>query len=134
MPNVRKRRYRVLGCIWRFRCRRVEPAWSFDAPSSTDILTCYATFTILRQNSARGSAEAELASHQLLIRANFIRSAGAGVYTFMPFGYRVIRKIWDIMAAEMDAISGRRCGCPICTGGAVAGYRPLEFGGRAVEA
>lgn len=57
-------------------------------------------------------AEAELASHQLLIRANFIRSAGAGVYTFMPFGYRVIRKIWDIMAAEMDAISGQEMWMP----------------------
>ena len=57
-------------------------------------------------------AEAELTSHQLLIRANFIRPAGAGVYSFMPFGYRVIRKIWDIMAEEMDAISGQEMWMP----------------------
>ena len=53
-----------------------------------------------------------MASHQLLIRANYIRPAGAGVYTFMPLGYRVIRKIWGIMAEEMDAISGQEMWMP----------------------
>ena len=57
-------------------------------------------------------AEAELASHQLLIRANFIRPTGAGLYTFMPFGYRVIRKIWRILAEEMDAIGGQEMWMP----------------------
>ena len=57
-------------------------------------------------------AEAELASHQLLLRANFIRPAGAGIYTFMPFGYRVIRKIWQILAEEMDAIGGQEMWMP----------------------
>lgn len=57
-------------------------------------------------------AEAELTSHQLLIRANYIRPAGAGIYSFMPFGYRVIRNIWRIMAEEMDAISGQEMWMP----------------------
>ncbi len=57
-------------------------------------------------------AEAELISHQYLLRANFIRPAGAGIYTFMPLGYRVIRKIWDIMAEEMDAINGQEMWMP----------------------
>ncbi|CUS02991.2 Proline--tRNA ligase [Candidatus Promineifilum breve] len=57
-------------------------------------------------------AEAELASHQLLLRANFIRPAGAGIYTFMPLGYRVIRKIWQILAEEMDAIGGQEMWMP----------------------
>ncbi|MBP6017278.1 MAG: proline--tRNA ligase [Candidatus Promineofilum sp.] len=57
-------------------------------------------------------AEAELTSHQLLIRANYIRPVGAGIYTFMPFGYRVIRKIWQIMAEEMDAIGGQEMWMP----------------------
>ena len=57
-------------------------------------------------------ADAEMISHQLLIRANFIRSAGAGIYTFMPFGYRVIRKIWQIMSEEMDAIDGQEMWMP----------------------
>jgi prolyl-tRNA synthetase len=60
-------------------------------------------------------ADAEMISHQLLIRANFVRPAGAGIYTFMPLGYRVMRKIWGILAEEMDAIGARRCGCLICT-------------------
>ncbi len=57
-------------------------------------------------------ADAELASHQLLIRANFVRPAGAGIYTFMPLGYRVIRNIWQIMAEEMDAIDGQEMWMP----------------------
>ena len=49
-------------------------------------------------------ADAEMASHRLLIRANYIRPLSAGIYTFMPLGFRVIRKIWAIMSDELDAI------------------------------
>ncbi len=52
-------------------------------------------------------AEAELASHQLLIRGNFVRPLGAGIYTYMPFGYRVLRNIQRIMEEEMDALGGQ---------------------------
>ena len=38
-------------------------------------------------------ADAELISHQLLIRANFVRPVGAGIYAFMPFGLRVILEL-----------------------------------------
>jgi prolyl-tRNA synthetase len=51
-------------------------------------------------------------SHQLLIRANFVRPLGAGIYTYMPFGYRVLRKIWNILAQEMDAIGGQEMWMP----------------------
>lgn len=57
-------------------------------------------------------ADAELISHQLLIRGNFIRPLGAGIYTFMPFGYRVLRKIWGIIVEEMDAIGGQEMWMP----------------------
>ncbi len=57
-------------------------------------------------------ADAEMISHQLLIRANFVRPLGAGIYTYMPFGYRVLRKIWDILAQEMDAIGGQEMWMP----------------------
>lgn len=57
-------------------------------------------------------ADAEMISHQLLIRANYIRPLGAGLYTFMPLGYRVIRKIWDIMTEEMEAIDGQEMWMP----------------------
>lgn len=57
-------------------------------------------------------ADAEMISHQLLIRANFVRPLGAGIYTFMPLGYRVLRKMWAIMAEEMDAIGGQEMWMP----------------------
>ena len=57
-------------------------------------------------------ADAEMVSHQLLIRANFIRPLGAGIYTFMPFGYRVLRNLWRILAEEMDAIGGQEMWMP----------------------
>ena len=57
-------------------------------------------------------ANAKMISHQLLIRANFIRPTGAGIYSFMPLGYRVLHKIWQIMAEEMDAIGGQEMWMP----------------------
>jgi len=57
-------------------------------------------------------ADAEMVSHQLLIRANYVRPLGAGIYTFMPLGLRVIRKIWTIMAEEMNAIGGQEMWMP----------------------
>lgn len=57
-------------------------------------------------------SDAEMTSHKLLIRANYIRPLGAGIYTFMPLGYRVIRKIWAIMSEEMDAIDGQEMWMP----------------------
>lgn len=57
-------------------------------------------------------ADAEMVSHQLLVRANYVRPVGAGIYTFMPLGYRVIRKIWRILAEEMDAIGGQEMWMP----------------------
>lgn len=57
-------------------------------------------------------ADAEMISHQLLIRAGFVRPLGAGIYTFMPLGYRVVRKIWRIMAEEMDRIGGQEMWMP----------------------
>ncbi len=52
-------------------------------------------------------ADAAMISHQLLIRANFVRPAGSGIYTYMPLGFRVLRKIQRIMEEEMDAIGAQ---------------------------
>ncbi|MGD8806198.1 MAG: proline--tRNA ligase [Chloroflexota bacterium] len=57
-------------------------------------------------------ADAEMASHKLLIRANFIRPLAAGIYIYMPLGYRVLRKMWAIMSEEMDAIGGQEMWMP----------------------
>jgi prolyl-tRNA synthetase len=51
-------------------------------------------------------AEAELASHRLLLRGGFIRKEAAGVYVYLPLGYRIIRKIEQIMREESNRIGG----------------------------
>lgn len=52
-------------------------------------------------------ADAELVSHQLMVRAAMIRPLGAGIYSLLPIGYRVIRKVEQIIREEMDAIGGQ---------------------------
>lgn len=52
-------------------------------------------------------ADAELPSHQLMVRAAMIRPLGAGIYSLMPLGYRVIRKVEQIIREEMDRIGGQ---------------------------
>ncbi len=58
-------------------------------------------------------AEAEVISHQLLLRAGLIRKSAAGVYTLMPLAWRVIRKIEQIVREEMDAKGGQELMMPI---------------------
>jgi prolyl-tRNA synthetase len=48
-------------------------------------------------------ADAEIASHKLLVRAGLVRKLGGGLYTYMPLGLRVIRKITQACREEMDA-------------------------------
>ena len=48
-------------------------------------------------------AEAELPSHKLLLRAGMIRKLVSGVYSYLPLGYRVVRKVEKICREEMDA-------------------------------
>lgn len=48
-------------------------------------------------------AEAEIASHQLLLRAGLVRKLGGGIYTFMPLGLRVLEKVKQICREEMEA-------------------------------
>lgn len=48
-------------------------------------------------------AEAEIPSHILLLRTGMIRKLASGIYGFMPFGWRSVRKIEDIIRQEMDA-------------------------------
>jgi prolyl-tRNA synthetase len=50
-------------------------------------------------------ADAEVPSHKLLTRAGYIRRAAPGIYSWMPLGYRVYRKIEAIVREEMDKIS-----------------------------
>lgn len=47
-------------------------------------------------------SDAEIESHKLLLRGAFIRKSASGVYTYLPLGYRVIRKVEEITRQEMD--------------------------------
>ncbi len=49
-------------------------------------------------------AEAEIVSHQLMLRAGMIRKAAAGIYTFLPLGQRALAKVEQIVREEMDAV------------------------------
>lgn len=57
--------------------------------------------------------EAEVASHRLLLRAGLMRKAAAGIYTFLPLGYRSVRKVEQIVREEMDAIGSQEVLMPI---------------------
>ncbi|HEX6132253.1 MAG TPA: proline--tRNA ligase, partial [Actinomycetota bacterium] len=58
-------------------------------------------------------ADAEIASHRLLLRAAFIRQVMAGVYTTLPLGLRTMRKIEAIVREEMDASGAQEMRMPI---------------------
>lgn len=52
-------------------------------------------------------ADAEVPSHKLLIRAGYVRPIGPGLYSWLPLGLRVLRKIEGIVRSEMNAIGGQ---------------------------
>ena len=58
-------------------------------------------------------AEAEIASHRLLLRAAFVRQVAAGIYTTLPLGLRSIRKIEGIVREEMNASGAQEFRMPI---------------------
>ena len=58
-------------------------------------------------------ADAELISHQLLLRANFVRALGSGLYTYMHLGWRVALKIQEIFRQEMDAVDCQEIRMPV---------------------
>ncbi len=58
-------------------------------------------------------AEAELASHRLMLRAGMIRKQAAGLYSYLPLAWRSLRKIEDIVRDEMDAAGAQELLMPI---------------------
>jgi prolyl-tRNA synthetase len=60
-------------------------------------------------------ADAEAVSHKLLVRAGFIRQVSAGVWTYLPLGWRVHRKVEQIIREELDAIGGQEMLMPLLT-------------------
>src|SRR3954454_12844312 len=58
-------------------------------------------------------ADAEALSHKLMVRAGLIRQVGTGMWTFLPAGYRVIKRIEAIVREEIDAIGGQEVLMPV---------------------
>jgi prolyl-tRNA synthetase len=58
-------------------------------------------------------ADAESASHRLMIRAGLVRQLGAGLFTWLPAGYRVIKRVEAIIREEIDAIGGQEMLMPV---------------------
>ena len=58
-------------------------------------------------------AEAELISHKLMYRAGLIRKAAGGLYSYLPLGWRTMKKIMQIIREEMDAKGGQEIMMPI---------------------
>jgi prolyl-tRNA synthetase len=64
-------------------------------------------------------ADAEVDSHRLLVRAGYIRRVAAGIYSWLPLGYRVLRRIEQIVREEMDRAGAQEVLLPI--------VQPLEL-------
>jgi prolyl-tRNA synthetase len=73
-------------------------------------------------------ANAEVPSHRWLVRAGYIRRAAPGIYTWLPLGFRVLRKVEEIVRQEMDAIGSQEVHFP-----ALLPREPYEATGRWAE-
>jgi prolyl-tRNA synthetase len=58
-------------------------------------------------------ADAEAASHRLLVRAGMVRQVGAGLWSFLPAGWRIHRKVEQVIREEMDRIGGQEMLMPV---------------------
>src|SRR5215212_8814462 len=73
-------------------------------------------------------ADAEVPSHRWLVRAGYIRRVAPGLYSWLPLGYRVLRKVEEIVREEMDAIGAQEVHFP-----ALLPREPYEATGRWAE-
>jgi prolyl-tRNA synthetase len=58
-------------------------------------------------------AEAEMPSHRLLVRAGYVRQLGAGLYSLLPLGFRVTKRVEQVIREEMNAIGGQELEMPV---------------------
>ncbi|HBM84814.1 MAG TPA: proline--tRNA ligase, partial [Halieaceae bacterium] len=58
-------------------------------------------------------ADAEVISHQLMLRAGLVRKLAAGLYTWLPLGLRVLRKVEQVVREEMDASGALEVSMPV---------------------
>ena len=66
-------------------------------------------FTTLRDDPA----EAEMSSHRLLLRAGYVRQLGSGIYSLLPLGFRVNKRVEQVVREEMDRIGSQEMEMPV---------------------
>jgi prolyl-tRNA synthetase len=66
-------------------------------------------FTSLRDDPA----DAEMASHRLLLRAGYLRQLGSGIYSLLPLGFRVNKRVEQVIREEMDRIGSQEMEMPV---------------------
>ncbi len=81
--------------------------------------------TLFLRTLREDPADAEVASHKLLVRAGYIRRAAPGIYTWLPLGLRVLAKVEQIVREEMDAAGAQEVHFP-----ALLPKEPYEASGR----
>ena len=92
-----------------------------ESPAPAPVSVASATTMIARASQLflptlrDAPADAEALSHKLLVRGGFIRQVSAGLWTFLPLGWRVHRKVEQIIREEMDAIGGQEMLMPVLT-------------------
>ncbi|WP_082098865.1 proline--tRNA ligase [Demequina iriomotensis] len=84
--------------------------------------------TLFLRTLRENPADAEVASHQLLVRAGYIRRAAPGIYTWLPLGLKVLAKVEAVVREEMDAAGGQEVHFP-----ALLPREPYEATGRWTE-
>ena len=67
---------------------------------------------LLGKTLKEAPSDADCASHQLLVRAGMIQQVATGVYSYLPLGWRVLKKIEDIIRGEMDSAGGQELMMP----------------------
>ncbi|MFC8503907.1 proline--tRNA ligase [Pedococcus sp. NPDC057267] len=81
--------------------------------------------TLFLRTLREDPADAEVPSHKLLVRAGYIRRVSPGIYTWLPLGLKVLRKVENIVREEMDAIGAQELLFP-----ALLPKEPFEATGR----
>ena len=66
-------------------------------------------FTTLRDDPS----DVEMPSHRLLLRAGYIRQLGSGIYSLLPLGFRVTKRVEEVIREEMDRIGCQEIEMPV---------------------
>lgn len=86
--------------------------WPGDGPRKWKVSVVLKLSTLFLRTLREDPVDAEVASHKLLVRAGYIRRAAPGIYTWLPLGLRVLKKVENIVREEMNAIGAQEVQFP----------------------